>query len=63
MRLFHSTTFWFSVIILIIAAIATHNTSDMTWKDWTDTAVSLVMFYAGKEAVKYGATAYKDKQT
>jgi predicted Na+-dependent transporter len=62
MRLFQSTTFWFSVLILIIAGVATYTTSDMTWKDWTDTAVSLIMFYAGKEAFRYGAEAYKGKE-
>jgi predicted Na+-dependent transporter len=62
MRLLQSTTFGFSVLILTVAGVATYATPDMTWKEWTDTAVSLIMFYAGKEAFRYGAEAYKGKE-
>lgn len=62
MRLFQSTTFGFAVLILTVAGIVAGNDAGLTWRDWLDAAISTLLFYAGKEGIRYGAEAYRDKQ-
>lgn len=62
MKLLQSTTFWFSVVILFVAGLAAWFDSEYSWAEWVDAGISLVMFYAGKESIRYGAEAYKEKK-
>ena len=61
MRLFESTTFQFSMIVLCISGLAAGFTEDLTWKDWLKEAVYFVGIYAGKEGVRMGSDAYKGR--
>jgi len=61
MKLFESSTFQFCFMVLAVSAVAAGLTEDLTWKDWLKEAVYFVGIYAGKEGVKYGTQAYKDK--
>jgi hypothetical protein len=61
MKLFQSTTFQFCFIVLAVSGVAAGFTDDLTWKDWLKEAVYFVGIYAGKEGIKYGASAYEGK--
>ena len=60
MKLFNSTVFQFSFIVLAISGLAAGFSDDLTWKDWLKEAVYFVGIYAGKEGVRYSAAAYED---
>ena len=60
MNLLKSTVFQFCAMVLVISAIAAAN-GELTWAGWLSEAVVMVGIYASKEGVKYGATAYKDR--
>jgi len=62
MRLVESTVFQLGVLMLAICGLAIYNGAEgLTMKDWMDYAQTFLYTYAGKESMKYGATAYKDK--
>ena len=61
MKLFESSVFQFCLIILFASALAAGFTDDLTWKEWLKEAVYFVGIYAGKEGVKYSASAYEGK--
>lgn len=63
MRLLSSTTFQFCFLILFVSGIAAYNTGDLTWKDWLDASIYLIGIYAGKEGVRYGSDAYRNKNS
>lgn len=58
MKLFNSTTFQFSALVLFIGILATLY-SDVTWLQWFDQAKYYVGIYASKEGIRYGSEAYK----
>jgi hypothetical protein len=52
MKLFSSSTFKFSAMVLLVGILAVIY-SDMTWLQWFDQAKYYVGIYAGKEGVRY----------
>ena len=60
MKIFESTVFQFCAMVLIISAIAAAN-GELTWTEWLSEAVVMIGIYASKEGIKYGATAYKER--
>ncbi len=62
-KLFESSVFVFSALVLIVAAIAVITTDDLNWNDWLTQAVYFVGIYAGKESVRYGSSAYQGANT
>lgn len=63
MKVFESTTFQFCFMVLVVAGLAAGFSGDVTWADWLNNAVYLIGIYAGKEGVRHGATAYKERQS
>lgn len=64
MAVFKSTTFQFSLMILLVGAFAAQFSTGegrLTWELWWDAAVYFVAIYAGKEGVRYGSEAYKKR--
>ena len=61
MNLLKSTTFQFSLFILSTMALAISfvDNSGITWATWVDTAKTFLITYAGKEGLRYGASAYE----
>lgn len=60
MKLLKSSTFQFCAMVLVITGIAAFN-GKMTWLEWMDQAVYFVGLYTGKEGIKYGSEAYKQR--
>lgn len=64
MRVFwESTTAQFGLLILSAAALAAgfNLDTDFGWAEWAELGKWILATYAGKESVKYGATAYGGK--
>jgi hypothetical protein len=58
--IYHSTTFQFCALVLLVSAGAALS-GRLEWATWLSEAVYLVGIYAGKEGARYGAAAYKDR--
>lgn len=58
MKLLKSSVFQFCFMVLFIAGIAAYN-DKITWELWLTQAVYFVGIFAGKEGVKYSASAYE----
>ena len=55
-----STTAQFGIAILTIAALAV-GFADLTWEQWLEAAKWILALYAGKEGIRYSASAYEKK--
>ena len=62
-KLFESSVFQFSILILSTSALAAGFTEDLSWKDWLSEAIIILGIFATKEGVKYGAEAYEGVNT
>ena len=60
-NLFQSSVFKFCFIVLTVAGIVAFNKAGITWGEWLKSAIYCIGIYAGKEGVKYGSSAYKDR--
>jgi len=59
-RLLGSTVFQFCAMVLTGSAIAAAN-GQLTWAEWLSEAVVMIGIYASKEGVRYGASAYENR--
>ena len=62
MRLLNSTVFQMCVIILVVGAVITHKSIEVTWLQWFDKAMEAVFAYMAKETVRYGSEAYQGRK-
>lgn len=60
MKIFESTTFQFCFMVLVVAGLAAAF-GDLEWKTWLEQSIYLIGIYAGKEGIRYGASAYEGK--
>lgn len=59
MKLFSSSVFKFSAMVLLVGLIGVYN-GGLSWELWFEQAKFYVGIYAGKEGVRYGSEAYKE---
>lgn len=63
MNLLKSTVFQFSLFILTVMAlvISLVPESGLTWTLWVETGKAFLITYAGKEGIRYGSVAFKER--